>query len=297
MEVHHKAHETVLGFIGQGWIGKNYADCFEAVGFTVVRYSKEEPHIANKEKIADCDIVFIAVPTPSTKDGGFDDSIVREAVKLVGKGKTAVIKSTIIPGTARSIQKENPDVIVLFSPEFLREATVRHDIEHPDKNIIGLASADERSRIAAEQVMQIFPKAPYERICEAEEAELTKYGANVFLFWKVVFINMLYDITSHHGADWNVLVENLTADPRIGTSHMQPVHQIKHLGEKSGRGAGGHCFIKDFAAFEEHYKKTVGDEAGQAVLEALRNHNIKLLTDSGKDLEILSSIYGNDIVS
>ncbi len=281
--------DTKLGFIGQGWIGKNYSDFFEQMGYSVVRYAKEPEYVGNKEKLAECDIVFIAVPTPTTKEG-FDASIVREAVGLVPKGKTAVIKSTILPGTARKIQEENPDTIVLFSPEFLREATVRHDIENPDKNIIG-TDGSERAQHAAEKVMQVFAKAPYERICSYEEAELTKYGANVFLFWKVIFMNMLYDIASAHGSDWQTLVDNLTADPRIGTSHMQPVHSQKHLGT-TGRGAGGHCFIKDFAAFEEHYKAVVGNEIGSAVLEALRNKNIHLLTESGKDLELLRSVYG-----
>jgi nucleotide sugar dehydrogenase len=284
--------KVTLGFIGQGWIGKNYSDYFEESGYSVVRYAKEAEYSNNKEKLLECDIVFIAVPTPTGKDG-FDDSIVREAVKLVPTGKVAVIKSTILPGTARSIQSENPDTIVLFSPEFLREATVRHDIEHPDKNIIG-TDGSERAHTAAVQVMEVFAKAPYERICSYEEAELTKYGANVFLFWKVMFMNMLYDIAQTHGTDWNVLVENLTADPRIGTSHMQPVHSQKHLGT-NGRGAGGHCFIKDFAAFEEHYRQVVGDEKGQAVLEALRRKNIDLLMASGKDIDLLCSVYGNSV--
>lgn len=282
-----------IGFVGQGWLGKNYADFFEEVGYAVTRYSKEEQYIHNKDAIAACDVVFVAVPTPTTPGGGFDDSIVRAAIELVGKGKIAVIKSTILPGTARSIQAEYPDRIVLFSPEFLREVTVRHDIENPDKNIIG-TDGSPKALEAAALVMKIFAKAPYERICSYEEAELTKYGANVFLFWKVIFANMLYDITKAHGSDWDTLVDNLTADPRIGTSHMQPVHGQEHLGT-SGRGAGGHCFIKDFAAFEGHYRAMVGNEHGMAVLEALRNTNIDLLASTNKDIDLLRSVYG-DIV-
>ncbi len=49
-----------LGFIGQGFVGKTYADYFEKRGFEVVRYAKEAPYEKNKEKIKDCDIVFIA---------------------------------------------------------------------------------------------------------------------------------------------------------------------------------------------------------------------------------------------
>lgn len=56
--------DILIGFVGQGWIGKNYADDFEERGFSVIRYSLEEPYVANKERIKDCDMVFIAVPTP-----------------------------------------------------------------------------------------------------------------------------------------------------------------------------------------------------------------------------------------
>ncbi len=58
-----------IGFIGQGFIGKSYADDLERRGKKVVRYSLEEPYIKNKDRIRDCDIVFIAVPTPTTPEG------------------------------------------------------------------------------------------------------------------------------------------------------------------------------------------------------------------------------------
>ncbi|MBI3627961.1 MAG: hypothetical protein HY220_04450, partial [Candidatus Sungbacteria bacterium] len=86
-----------IGFIGQGWLGKNYADDFEERGFPVVRYSLEEPYRANKDKIASCDIVFVAVPTPTTPQG-FDGSLVSKVVPLVGEGKIAVVRSTLRPG-------------------------------------------------------------------------------------------------------------------------------------------------------------------------------------------------------
>ena len=81
-----------IGFIGQGWIGKNYADDFEKRGFKTVRFAMEEPYKNNSDKIADCDMVFIAVPTPSTPNG-FDPSILKSVIKYIGKGKIAVIKS------------------------------------------------------------------------------------------------------------------------------------------------------------------------------------------------------------
>ena len=50
-----------IGFIGQGWIGRHCADDFESRGYEVVRYALEDAYVGNKERIAECDIVFIAV--------------------------------------------------------------------------------------------------------------------------------------------------------------------------------------------------------------------------------------------
>ncbi len=278
----------LVGFIGQGWIGKNYADHFEDRGFEIVRYAKEEPYNANKDRIAECDIVFIAVPTPTTQDG-FSAKIVEDVLALIGKGKTAVIKSTILPGTTRTLQEKYPDITVLFSPEFLREATVREDVDHPDRNIIGITR--EKHRGVAEEVMKILPRAPYECVCSTEEAELTKYAGNTFLYLKVVYMNMLYDLAQTFDGDWEIIAKNVTADARIGTSHMYPVHASGHS-KDSGRGAGGHCFIKDFSAFADFYKKNVPDIVGHELFTAIERKNINLLRESGKDLDLLGEVYG-----
>ncbi|MBD3247863.1 hypothetical protein GF382_01065, partial [Candidatus Falkowbacteria bacterium] len=178
-----------IGFIGQGWIGKNYADNFEKRGFEVVRYALEEPYVKNKEKIAECDIVFIAVPAPTTPKG-FDCSILRDAIKNVGQGKVAVIKSTILPGTTESIQSEHKDIFVFHSPEFLQESTASYDAANPNRNIVGIPSETDEYRQKAKEVLEVLPYAPYKAICQAKEAELIKYAGNVFLFFKVIFANL-----------------------------------------------------------------------------------------------------------
>lgn len=278
-----------IGFIGQGWIGKTYADNFEDRGLEVIRYGKEEPYKENKDGIAECDIVFIAVPTPTTREG-FSAKIVEDVLALVGKGRIAVIKSTILPGTTRELQAKYPEITVLFSPEFLREATVREDVDHPDRNIVGITRDEHRA--VAEEIMKILPRAPHENICSAEEAELVKYAGNTFLYLKVVYMNMLYDLAQTFGGDWETVAKNVSADTRIGNSHMHPVHSSGHT-KNSGRGAGGHCFIKDFAAFADFYRKNVPDAIGHELLTAAERKNISLLRASGKDRELLEQVYGD----
>ncbi len=274
-----------IGFIGQGWIGKNYADDFENRGYSVVRYALEEPYIENKNEIKYCDIVFIAVPTPSTPKG-FDSSILRDAVKNVGTGKIAVIKSTLLPGVTEEIQAENPNIFLVHSPEFLREANAAFDTSNPTRNIVGIPIDNDEYKKHAKTVLSILPEAPFGLICSSREAELIKYGGNVHLYIKVVFINMLHDLATSHGLDWDVVKKAMSADSRIGSSHMDPLHG-------SGRGAGGHCFIKDFAAFREQYEKAVGDSHGLSVLDALQSKNNKLLKDSEKDLDLLDAVFGS----
>jgi len=282
-------YNKLIGFIGQGWIGKHYADDFEQRGFQVIRYALEEPYVNNGGKIKDCDIVFIAVPTPTTREG-FKDSVLRKVIKKVGKGKIAVIKSTILPGTTESIQKENPDICVVHSPEFLVEATAKYNAENPDRNIIGITEMSEELKKRAEEVMEVLPRAPFQLICSSREAEFVKYGGNCFLFFKVIFANLFYDIVKASGCDWGVVKDAIGADPRIGKTHLNPVHD-------SGRGAGGHCFIKDFQAFVNLYKEKVGDEKGNKVWDSLIEKNIDLLVSSGKDLDLLKGVYGEDAVS
>lgn len=280
--------KLVIGFIGQGYIGKNYADDFENRGYEVIRYSLEEKFKKNREKIKECDIIFIAVPTPTTPRG-FDDRAVREAIKLVGRGKIAVIKSTVWLGFTEKIQRENPKIFVFHSPEFLVARTASYDAAHPIRNIIGTPKKTTAYQKKAKEIMKILPKAPFELICSSEEAEIIKYGGNNLLYFKIVFTNLLYDLTQSLGADWGIIKSALSADPRLGKTHFDPVFE-------GGRGAGGLCFIKDFSTFKSLYDKKVGDKYGRSLLQELENKNIDLLLKSGKSLDFLFEVYGKSVL-
>lgn len=288
------SEKSLVGFIGQGWIGKNYADDFEERGFSVVRYGLEPQYVGNKDLIKDCDIVFIAVPTPSTPEG-FDLSIVRDALSNVGKGKIAVIKSTMQPGSTEELQAAYPETIVMHSPEFLREANAAYDAAHPARNIIGLPKDTPEYQEAAKQVIAVLPEAAYVRVCTAREAEYIKYAGNGFLFVKVVFANLIHDIATAEGCDWATIMEGLAADARIGPSHLKVWHESRP-GVPPGRGAAGHCFIKDMAALRELYERVLPDDVeGAKLLRALERKNAKLMKDSGKDLDLLEGVYGTDL--
>lgn len=275
--------------MGQGYVGKNYADDFERRGYTVVRYALEEPYRANKDLIQTCDVVFVCVPTPTTPKG-FDSSIVEAGLSLVGKGAVAVIKSTILPGTTRKFQAKFPKITVLCSPEFLSIATAAEDAAHPFSNIIGMPGTGKKNQDAAALVHSILPPAPFTHTCLSEEAEIIKYAHNFNGYTQILAFNMLYDLSRHFKADWNQIEKALQADPYIPTRYAKPVH-------KSGRGAGGGCFIKDVAALSRLYAHTVQHPEGMALLRAMEKKNIALLTQSKKDLDLLAGVYGQKVVS
>lgn len=283
-----KQSKTPIGFVGQGWIGKHYADDFENRGFTTIRYSLEDPYVKNKTKIANCRITFIAVPTP-TAPSGFDDSILRDAIITIGDGNIAVIKSTTTPGLVSKLQQDFPNIYILHSPEFLVEKTAAHDAAHPQRNIIGLPIDSEMYRNIAHEVMDVLPKAPYEAIMTSLESELVKYAGNCFLYTKVLFMNALYDTVVKSGGDFEHVRQAMSMDFRIGESHTTPVHD-------SGRGAGGHCFIKDFEAFRNYYEMCVGNDAASKMFEAMVNYNNDLLVKSNKSLDILVGVYGSGVL-
>lgn len=273
-----------MGFVGQGYVGGSYATNFEKRGFSVIRYSLEPKHINNKEAISTCDIVFIAVPTPTTPKG-FDYSIVESALRLVGRGKTAVIKSTLLPGTTRMLQKKFPNIFVLCSPEFLSVATAQEDADNPFANTIGVPSKSPKHRAAAEAVHRILPDAPFSHICTSEEAEIIKYSHNVSGYTQILTFNALYDMAKKLGADWAPIQNAINADPMISNRYSNPVH-------KSGRGAGGLCFIKDFAAFAKLYREHVGKKEGVEFLKAAEKKNIMLMLGTNKDIDLLEGVYG-----
>ncbi|MBI3572116.1 UDP-glucose/GDP-mannose dehydrogenase family protein [Candidatus Kaiserbacteria bacterium] len=279
-----------IGFIGQGYVGKSHADDFARRGYAVVRYAKEAPYAGNQRAITGCHVVFIAVPTPTTP-AGVDLSIVESVIPLARAGATVVIKSTLPPGTTEKLAKRFPDRFILHAPEFLRETRAAEDAARPERVIIGIPRDTSEYRARAEAVRSMLPRAPFTRIVPARAAELVKYAGNVFLYLKVVYANLLYDLARATGVAHEDLSTMLAADPRIGPSHLTVIHASGHTNQK-GRGAGGHCFIKDFEAFRRLYGASVSDSEGCLLLEALKNKNNDLLRESGKDLDLLAEVYG-----
>lgn len=220
----------------------------------------------DKSKINEAEIVFICVPTPfNPEKNNFDTVYLDEALAVLDGNKIIVFKSTVLPGTTDLYQKKFPQHKFLFSPEFLTEATADKDVREPNRQIVGYTDA---SRDVAEEVMEILPRAPFEKIVTAEEAEMVKYYNNCFYALKVVYVNQIYDLCQKLCIDYDKVKECAKPEPMMGTNHFEIFH-------KGYRGYGGKCLPKDVRAL------------------------VRLAADSGIDLSLLKDAeeYNNKIIS
>ncbi|WP_313556539.1 UDP-glucose dehydrogenase family protein [Agrobacterium cavarae] len=197
--------------------------------------------------VADADVVFIAVGTPSRRgDGHADLSYVYAAAREVArsmKGFTVIVtKSTVPVGTGdeveRIVAEERPDAefAVVSNPEFLREGAAIEDFKRPDRIVVG--TEDARATSVMEEVYRpLYLNSAPVFFCDRRTSELIKYAGNAFLAMKITFINEMADLCERVGADVQKVAKGIGLDKRIGDKFLH-----------AGPGYGGSCFPKDTMA-------------------------------------------------
>jgi UDPglucose 6-dehydrogenase len=199
------------------------------------------------EGLANAEVVFIAVGTPSRRgDGHADISYVLAAAREIAEAATKplviVTKSTVPVGTGDEIEKVLTEVkpkakiSVVSNPEFLREGAAIEDFKRPDRIVIGTDDPDARAVMAAVYRPLNLNQAPI-LFTGRRTAELTKYAANAFLATKITFINEIADLAEKVGANVQEIARGIGLDNRIGGKFLH-----------AGPGYGGSCFPKDTLA-------------------------------------------------
>ncbi|NTB83756.1 UDP-glucose dehydrogenase family protein, partial [Agrobacterium tumefaciens] len=180
--------------------------------------------------VANADVVFIAVGTPSRRgDGHADLGYVYAAAKEIAHsldGFTVIVtKSTVPVGTGdeveRIIREENPsaDFAVVSNPEFLREGAAIEDFKRPDRIVVGLS--DERARpVMTEVYRPLYLNQSPLLFTTRRTSELIKYAANAFLAMKITFINEMADLCEKVGANVQDISRGIGLDGRIGAKFL-----------------------------------------------------------------------------
>lgn len=281
-----------IGIIGIGMVGSPIKRWFEENGYAQGKnlfLYDIDPMKGYFNDVNKADIVFISVPTPKNPVGSCNLSVIESAFKMFDceQEKIVVIKSTIPPGTTLHFCSLYPKFKILFNPEFLTEKRAWEDFIRPSSQIVGFT---ENSLAAAQIVLSLLPKAPfmspwglstYQPIrITATEAEIIKYGCNVWFVRKVNFANLIAGLCEKIGVDYENVRMGMAADFRVGDSHLD----VNHGGY---RGWGGYCFPKDLDAFLFTLGK-LGFEEAVKLLRGDREFNIKLLKSQGLTLDDVS---------
>jgi len=273
-----------IGIIGRGFVGSAVgAGMSDSTGFSskIRVYDKDESKSTHslEDVVNKSSIVFISVPTPTTKSGIIDLSIVESLFESISKMSSNndcvfLLRSTVVPGTTETLANKFPKLNIVFNPEFLTERSAFFDFINQSRVILG--GKKEHTKKVKNLYKERF--GSYLPVIETsyETAELIKYMNNLFFATKVSFLNEMYEVAHKMNIDWETAVEGFVLDGRIGHSHLSVP------GPDGKFGFGGSCFPKDIQAFID-FSKSLG--LNPSVLEGAWDTNLRVRPE--KDWEKL----------
>lgn len=294
-------------FIGTGYVGLVSGVCFSDLGNNVICIDKDreklsrlvngdipifEPGLSELVRknldagrlsfsddligsINKSDIVFIAVGTPTAKDGvSADLSQVFSVAQLISKKikthKIIVTKSTVPIGTGDKIEKilnknkKKGLFTIVSNPEFLREGEAIKDFKYPDRVVIG-ANDKKVIKIFNELYRPIVNKGAAFVSSSRRAAELIKYASNAFLATKISFINEIANLCEKVHVNVDDVALGIGLDKRIGSRFL-----------RAGPAYGGSCFPKDTKALAKVGKH---HNSPLSIVNAVINFNEKRKKD------------------
>jgi UDP-N-acetyl-D-glucosamine dehydrogenase len=264
--------EVVCGVVGMGYVGLPLAVEMAKSGLRVIGFEKSQhvvdvvkagaSHIKDvaaadvaelrrrkllditmdMERLAECDVVSICVPTPLGKTKDPDMSYIVSATEAVTAalrpGQLIVLESTTYPGTTREIMLPRleekglhvgEDFFLCFSPERVDPGNERWQTKNTPKVLGGITEKCTELGIA---VYEIFIERMV-RVSSPEAAELTKLLENTFRMINIGLANEMAQICDKLGVNvWEVI--DAAATKPFGFMKFTP-----------GPGLGGHCIPLD----------------------------------------------------
>jgi len=277
-----------IAVVGTGYVGLVTGTCFAETGNDVVCIDKDEKKVESlrqlktpiyepglnvllernfkknrlhfttslQEGIKNAQVIFLALPTPSKKDGSADLQYIHDIAEslstLITQYTVIVNKSTAPVGTAEQIhgilaRKLDEKLFnVVSNPEFLREGVAVDDFLKPDRVIIG-TSSERAKKVMSELYLPYLRQGNPIHFMDERSAEMVKYAANSYLAMRISFMNEMANLCEKTGANVDWVRIGMGGDSRIGKRFLFP-----------GIGYGGSCFPKDvkalaFTSLEQEY--------------------------------------------
>jgi UDP-N-acetyl-D-glucosamine dehydrogenase len=267
-----KDRSAVVGIVGLGYVGLPLAMEFAKAGFRVIGYDVSQcivdalmggtSHIQDvpssdvaeqvragrfdattvEARLAECDAVSIAVPTPLSKTRDPDMSYVQQATDAIARncrpGMLVVLESTTYPGTTREVLQPRieekglrvgKDVFLAFSPERVDPGNPKWHTKNTPK-VVGGVTPECTEVATALYSMCIDHVVP---VTSTESAELVKLLENTFRAVNIGLVNEMAIVCDKLGVDvWEVI--DAAATKPFGFMKFTP-----------GPGIGGHCIPLD----------------------------------------------------
>ena len=268
-----------IAVVGMGYVGTVSAACFAAAGHVVSgvdinpqkiglinegRSPIVEPKLGDRiaeacktgrltatadlrEALSDADACFVAVATPSSRNGDIDTShLLRVCDQIAGvvsdlkHSLPVIIRSSILPSVFEECQRRfssiPPERIsICVNPEFLREGTAVDDFEDPPFTLLGVPDTALETRLRS---LYDFIPAPV-IVLPPNGALLVKYASNAYHALKTAFANEIGALCTEAGADAAAVMSVFCQDTKlnISTRYLRP-----------GFAFGGSCLPKDLRA-------------------------------------------------
>jgi UDPglucose 6-dehydrogenase len=265
-----------IGIVGGGLVGHSTARAFMEHAEVRVYDTVPERRTHPLADVLECDIVFVALPSPQKADSlACDLSIIEDFFASVkGHQTNLVLRSTVPIGTTKRLREQYGLSNLVHSPEFVTARAAVVDAQTPARNIVGGVPGP--GGCACEELLESlyrkrFPGVPVLRMT-SDESEAVKLGLNGFFAQKVIYFTHLWLLARQHGLDWSRVIGGILSDGRVAHAHTQVPGQAGRL------GAGGACLNKDLSNLVQCFQ-----DAGVPAefLRAAQADNMKLLAMNG----------------
>lgn len=264
------AAETVA-VVGLGYVGLPVASAAHQKGFHVLGYDIDRDKVAriangtfpfldrdveaafrasavpvtvDPRRLAEAEVVIVAVPTPVDSSSRPDLGPLRSAVETVARqaksGVLLSIESTVSPGVCkgvlvpllRSLQRDpdGGDVLLVHCPERVNPGDARWTVRTIPRVLGG--HTDE----AAERGLSFYRRlldAPVKRMSSLHAAEAVKMVENAFRDVNIAFVNELAQSFDRLQIDVTEVLDGASTKPFAFLAHAP------------GCGVGGHCIPVD----------------------------------------------------
>ena len=267
-----------IGIVGNGFVG-GATSLFGSASVGVIAYDMDSdkchPYGTTMQDMYGCDLVFICLPTPESKDGSCDTVLVEKCIyelNITGvKDENIIVRSTVPVGFCDKVG-------VNFMPEFLTEAQWEEDFRTNPCWIFG--EKDKGLHSTRSKIIELLTLSKSGKsiesneitFCSTEEAELIKLTKNAFLATKVSFFNEIKEFCDKRSINYDTVSDLVSQDKRIGVSHT------KVPGPDGKTGYGGSCFPKDISSLNFQMSESGMDSF---IIEASKSRNLQV--DRKKD--------------